>query len=80
MAELITYDIFKDDPVESPLWVEAVEGLEAAMNRMEELAARDPTHDFYLFCAPAGKIVRRLRRKSARPDENRGEAPRRKAV
>ncbi|HTP43068.1 MAG TPA: hypothetical protein VMG82_00045 [Candidatus Sulfotelmatobacter sp.] len=68
MPDAITYDIFKEDPSGNPLWVEAVEGLEQAMNRMEELAAGGDC-DYYLFCAQAGKVVRRLKRKTARPDD-----------
>jgi hypothetical protein len=59
LSDDITYDIFKDDPVGSPLWIEAVKGLERAMNRMEELAAAEDC-EYYLFCAPVGKIVRRM--------------------
>jgi hypothetical protein len=49
----ITYDIFKDDPVGGPLWIEAVQGLEQAMSRMEGLATAEDC-DYYLFCAQEG--------------------------
>jgi hypothetical protein len=64
----ITYDVFKDDPVGGPLWIEAVQGLEQAMSRMEGLAATEYC-DYYLFRAQEGKIVRRSKRKSPHPDE-----------
>jgi hypothetical protein len=79
VADTIIYDIFKDDFTGGPLWIEAVEGLEQATNRMEELAAIDTAYDYYLFCAQAGKIVRRLRRKSTRLDEDSGGASQKKA-
>jgi hypothetical protein len=46
---------------------------------MEELAAIDKASDYYLFCAQAGKIIRRLRRTSARLDEPPGGASHKKA-
>ena len=55
LSDDITYDIFKDDAIGSPSWIEAVQGLERAMSRMEELAASEES-DYYLFCAQAGKI------------------------
>ena len=67
MSDDITYDIFKDDAIGSPLWIEAVQGLERAMKRMEELAASEESD--YLFCAQAGKIVERKKRKSPQPDD-----------
>ena len=78
MQDGITYDIFRDEPDGSPLWVEAVEGLEHAMNRMEELASSDPS-DYYLYCAQAGRIIRRLKARSVRTSDQPGEAPQKKA-
>jgi hypothetical protein len=68
LSDDITYDIFKDDAIGSPLWIEAVPGLERAMKRMEELAASEES-DYYLFCAQAGKIVECKKRKSPQPDD-----------
>jgi hypothetical protein len=65
MENAITYDIFRNDSAGKPIWVRAVDGLEQAMNRMEELAAGDPTSDYFLYCTQAEKIVRRLPRRSA---------------
>ena len=76
---IINYDIFKSDGTKSLLRVEAVEGLEPAMNRMEELAANDPTFDYFLYCADAGKVIRRLRRTSPSGDTLTDEASRKKA-
>jgi hypothetical protein len=64
----ITYDIFKDDPVGGPLWIEAVAGLEHAMSRMEGLASAEDC-DYYLFCSQEGRIVGRSKRKLPRSGE-----------
>lgn len=72
LSDDITYDIFKDDAIGSPLWIEAVQGLERAMKRMEELAASEES-DYYLFCAQAGKIVQRKKRKSPQSDDKPGD-------
>ena len=74
----ITYDIFKDDTEGNPLWIEAVDGLDPAMNRMEELAAADDS-DYYLFCSQVGKIIRRIKRTSSRPEEKSGDQSRKLA-
>jgi hypothetical protein len=78
LSDDITYDIFKDDPIGSPLWVEAVQGLDRAMNRMEELAAAEDC-EYYLFCAQVGKIVRRMKRKSPRQDDKPSGKSRKRA-
>ena len=78
MLDDITYDIFKDDPIGTPLWIEAVEGLERAMNRMEELAASEGC-EYYLFCAQVGKIVRRIKRKSPRSEDKPNDKSRKMA-
>lgn len=78
MLDDITYDIFKDDPIGTPLWIEAVRGLERAMNRMEELALAEDC-EYYLFCAQVGKIVRRIKRKSPRLDDKPGDKSRKMA-
>jgi hypothetical protein len=68
MRDTIRYEIFKDDPPSSPCWLEAVEGLEEAMNRIEELAAKDTSSDYYLYCNRVDKLIRRLRATSPRTD------------
>ena len=73
MLDTIRYEIFKDDSLQSPSWLEAVEGLEHAMNRLEELATNDPSSDYYLYSNQADKLIRRLRRTSPPP---RRDAPR----
>jgi hypothetical protein len=78
LSDDITYDIFKDDAIGSPSWIEAVQRLERAMRRMEELAASEES-DYYLFCAEAGKIVQRKKRKSPQPDDRPGDKSRRMA-
>ncbi|MGA8143833.1 MAG: hypothetical protein WB987_08105 [Candidatus Acidiferrales bacterium] len=77
MHDAITYDIFRNDSAGNPVWVEAVDGLEQAMNRMENLAAGDASSDYFLYCTRAEKVVRRLQRKLPRPDDLSG-TPRRK--
>jgi hypothetical protein len=69
MRDTTRYEIFKDDPPGSPRWLEAVEGLEQAMNRLEELATNDTSSDYYLYSNQADKLVRHLRRTSPGPDE-----------
>jgi hypothetical protein len=64
MRDTIRYEIFKGDSPGSPRWLEGVEGLEQAMNRLEELAASDPSFDFYLYCNRVDKLIRHLRRTS----------------
>jgi hypothetical protein len=78
LSDDIAYDIFKDDAIGSPSWIEAVHGLERAMKRMEELAASEES-DYYLFCAQAGKIVRRKKRESPQPDDKPSDNSRRMA-
>ncbi len=74
----IKYDIFKSDSAGRLLRVEAIGGLEQATNRIEELAAVDPTSDYFLYCAEAGKVIRHLQRTSARSGETAGDASRKK--
>jgi hypothetical protein len=59
--------------------MEVVEGLEQATNRLEQLAADDPTCDYFLYSAQAGKVVRRQQWKSSRPDDIPGDSSRKKA-
>jgi hypothetical protein len=72
LSDDITYNIFKDDPIGSPLWIEAVQGLERALKRMEELAASEES-DYYSFCAQAGKVVQRKKRKAPQSDDKPGD-------
>jgi len=48
------YDLFKGNSQENAIWIEAVEGLEAATERMNRLAAMDSS-DYFLF--QSGSIV-----------------------
>ena len=60
----IRYEILKEDVEGNPCWIESAEGLEQATNRIEELAASDPSSDYYLYCLQADRLIRRLSRTS----------------
>jgi hypothetical protein len=79
MRDTIRYEIFKGDSPGNPRWLEAVEGLEQATNRIEELAASDPSFDFYLYCNRVDKLIRHLRRTSPSFEVLPSEASRKKA-
>jgi hypothetical protein len=79
IRQTIRYEILKNDLEGNPCWLESVEGLEQATNRIEELAASDPSFDYYLYCVQADKFIRRLQRTSPRLDVLPGEASQRKA-
>ena len=49
-----TYDLFKGNSQENAIWIEAVEGLEAATERMNRLAATE-SNDYFLF--QSGNII-----------------------
>jgi hypothetical protein len=61
MHDTTTYDLFKEDLAGNPCWIESVEGLVAAVSKMEKLAASQPC-DYFLFCAQTGTVVGRLHR------------------
>jgi hypothetical protein len=67
MAGMIKYEIFKRYAAGKVLHVETIEGLAPATNRIEELAASDPSFDYYLYCLEAGIVVRLVRRTSPSP-------------
>ena len=48
------YDLFRGNPQENPIWVESVEGLEAAKERMNRLALLENS-DFFLF--QSGNVI-----------------------
>lgn len=51
-----TFDIFRRLPGDGPIWIEAVQGLERAMDRLQTLVEADPG-DYFLFDPTSGKIV-----------------------
>jgi hypothetical protein len=57
-----TYDIYKEYPRASPIWVEAVQGIRDAANRMAKVSANDPSSDYFLYCSETGRVLGRLRR------------------
>ena len=75
----IRYEILKEDLEGNPCWIESAEGLEQATNRIEELAASDPSSDYYLYCLQADKLIRNSRRTSPSPDALRSDVPKKKA-
>ena len=50
-------DIFEKLPDGSPMWVEAVEGLDKARARVKELSQRAPA-DYFIYSKQNGKIHR----------------------
>jgi hypothetical protein len=59
------YDIFSGRDHQDALWVEAVDGLGDACDRMKELAAKSPGA-YFVFSADAGRVL-------ASVDTSRGE-------
>jgi hypothetical protein len=54
--KLMVYDIFSGLPSEEPLWLQSVEGLEAACARMRERADAAPGH-YFVFCSQTQKVL-----------------------
>ena len=57
MAESLSFDIFSgrfDTP--NALWIEAVQGLVAAHERMQEIAATKPG-EYFIFCCRTQAVV-----------------------
>jgi hypothetical protein len=52
----VTYDIFRKLPAGEPVWVEAVQGLEDAKSRLQELATVRPG-DYYIYDLGHERIV-----------------------
>lgn len=55
-----TFDIFAGAPEEHGLWVEAVEGLSNARERMAQIAAQKPG-TYFLFSSCSQSILARIR-------------------
>jgi hypothetical protein len=53
---LAPYDIFRKDLLGTPVWMEAVQDLEIANRRIEELARRSPA-EYFVFSQQTGKVV-----------------------
>jgi hypothetical protein len=79
MRDTIRYEIFKGDPPRSPRWLASIEGLAEATNHMEELAASDPSSDYYLYCNQVDKLIRHLRRTSPSFEVLSNNVPQKKA-
>jgi hypothetical protein len=53
-----TFDIFAGLPNQGPIWLEAVEGLSNARERMEQIAAEKPG-PYFVFSGPQNSIIAR---------------------
>jgi hypothetical protein len=51
-----TYDIFRGDPGDRPIWIEAVQGFIHAKNRIVELCNRHPG-EYFVFDSVTAKVV-----------------------
>jgi hypothetical protein len=51
-----TYDIFRGDPGDSPIWIEAIQGLRNAKDRIVELCDRHPG-EYFVFDSVTAKVV-----------------------
>lgn len=51
-----TYDIFRGAPDGGPIWIEAVQGLKKAKDRIAELCTRDPD-EYFVFDPITAKVV-----------------------
>ncbi len=51
-----TFDIFTDSPGAQPVWIESVEDLEGAKERLREVARIAPRRDCFIY-ADGGGIV-----------------------
>ncbi|MGD0963872.1 MAG: hypothetical protein ABSA57_08230 [Candidatus Acidiferrales bacterium] len=54
-----TFDIFSGAPEENGLWVESVEGLSNARQRMGQMATQKPGK-YFLFCRSSRSILARM--------------------
>jgi hypothetical protein len=50
------YDLFRRDLLGTPVWMEAVQDLETAKDRMIALAGRSPG-EYFVFCQESQEIV-----------------------
>jgi hypothetical protein len=56
MGHIPTYDIFSGSRDKDALWLEAVQGLGAACDRMKELAAQTKG-PYFVFCTSTHKVL-----------------------
>ena len=55
MKEL-TFDLFSGKPGKNAVWKEAVAGLSAARERMEQIAAEKPG-EYFIYCVSTATVV-----------------------
>ncbi|MGB7433961.1 MAG: hypothetical protein WBW49_00985 [Candidatus Acidiferrum sp.] len=73
MGNTPIYEIFLGSRDKDALWLEAVEGLGAACDRMNELAAQCPG-PYFVFCTSTHKVLASVDTHARRDDEDRGES------
>lgn len=54
--QLLTFDIFSGVFERNALWVEAVQGLDHATKRMEQIASQKPGQ-YFVFCSTTHAVV-----------------------
>ncbi|HWF39137.1 MAG TPA: hypothetical protein VG322_11495 [Candidatus Acidoferrales bacterium] len=61
------FDIFSRLPDGSPLWVESIEGLKKARERLDRLAQLNPG-EYFIYSEGIGGVVSRVPEAEQRPD------------
>jgi hypothetical protein len=64
------YHIFSGVREKGGLWLDSVEGLEAAKERIRQLSEKSPGH-YYLFCAKTLQPLASIDTPSAKQDQSR---------
>ena len=57
--QLLTFDIFAGVFEQNPMWLEAVQGLDHAKTRMEQIASQKPGN-YFVFCSATHAVVASL--------------------
>jgi len=70
MADVPTFEIFLGPPGQDATWLESVEGLANAKERMQQLAAEKPGSYFIFFTATRSIVAQAITSESATSSEN----------
>jgi hypothetical protein len=54
-----TFDIFRGDPAQNPIWLEPVMGLSNARQQMEQIAAEKPGQ-YFLFSVQSHSVLAKI--------------------